>query len=37
MKIALAQLNYHVGNFNGNLALMKEAVLEAKSKHADLI
>ncbi len=37
MKIALAQLNYHVGNFVGNFALMEKAVLEAKAKHADLI
>jgi len=37
MKIALAQLNYHIGNFEGNLAKMIAAVEEAKSQHADII
>jgi NAD+ synthase (glutamine-hydrolysing) len=37
MKIALAQLNYHIGNFDGNLSVMKEAVLKAKAEKADLI
>jgi NAD+ synthase (glutamine-hydrolysing) len=37
MKIALAQLNYHIGNFEGNLAKMLEAVEKAKSQGADLI
>ncbi len=37
MKIALAQLNYHIGNFSGNLQKMLEAVAEAKSRGADLV
>lgn len=37
MKIAIAQLNYHIGNFNGNLQKMLKATAEAKSKGADLI
>ena len=32
MKIALAQLNYHIGNFDGNLAKMLEAVEKAKAQ-----
>ncbi len=37
MNIALAQLNYHIGNFDGNLSVMKDAVLKAKAEKADLI
>jgi NAD+ synthase (glutamine-hydrolysing) len=37
MKIAIAQLNYHIGNFEGNLQKMLKATLEAKGKGADLI
>ncbi|MBK9982538.1 MAG: NAD+ synthase [Saprospiraceae bacterium] len=37
MKIAIAQLNYHIGNFDGNLQKMLKATAEAKSKGADLI
>jgi NAD+ synthase (glutamine-hydrolysing) len=37
MKIALAQLNYHIGNFEGNLAKMLKAVEKAKAEKADLI
>ncbi|MFN3529670.1 MAG: NAD+ synthase [Bacteroidia bacterium] len=37
MKIALAQLNYHTGNFEANTAQMLEAVAQAKSAGADLI
>jgi NAD+ synthase (glutamine-hydrolysing) len=37
MKIALAQLNYHIGNFEGNLAQMQAAVVKAKSLKADII
>ncbi|MEN9611767.1 MAG: hypothetical protein RLZZ628_2581, partial [Bacteroidota bacterium] len=37
MKIALAQLNYHIGNFEGNLAHMQAAVVKAKSLKADII
>ncbi len=37
MKIAIAQLNYHIGNFDGNLKKMLRATAEAKSKGADLI
>lgn len=37
MKIAVAQLNYHIGNFEGNLAKMQDAVHWAKGEGADLI
>ena len=37
MKIALAQLNYHIGNFEGNLRKMLAAVEAAKSQGADLV
>ncbi|MCB0529308.1 MAG: NAD+ synthase [Saprospiraceae bacterium] len=37
MKIALAQLNYHIGNFEGNLKKMLEAVAAAEKEGADLI
>ena len=37
MRIAIAQLNFHVGNFEGNLARMLEAVNRAESAGADLI
>jgi len=37
MKIALAQLNYHIGNFEANLQKMKMRVHLAKDQHADLI
>lgn len=37
MKIAIAQLNYHIGNFEGNLRKMLDAVTEAKLKGADVV
>ncbi len=37
MKIALAQLNYHIGNFENNALKIKESVCRAKEKSADLI
>ena len=37
MKIALAQLNFFVGDFEGNLAKMLQAVEEAKTQGADLV
>ncbi|MEI6411729.1 MAG: nitrilase-related carbon-nitrogen hydrolase, partial [Bacteroidota bacterium] len=37
MKIAIAQLNYHIGNFEGNLQKMLDAVEKAKEQHADLV
>ncbi|MCK4879451.1 MAG: NAD+ synthase [Bacteroidales bacterium] len=37
MKIALAQLNYLIGDFEGNLAKITGAVSEATSKGADLV
>ncbi len=37
MKISVAQLNYHIGNFEGNLAKMLDAVAQAKNEQADLI
>jgi NAD+ synthase (glutamine-hydrolysing) len=37
MRIALAQLNYHIGNFDGNVRKMIDAVAEAKSREADIV
>lgn len=37
MKIAIAQLNYHIGNFEGNAAKILDAVATAKSQGADIV
>lgn len=37
MKIALAQLNYHIGNFEQNISRICESIRWAQSEHADLI
>lgn len=37
MRIAIAQLNFHIGDFEGNLAKMLAAVEDAKVQHADLV
>lgn len=37
MKIAVAQLNYHIGNFEGNLTKMLDHVSKAKESGADII
>ncbi len=37
MKIALAQLNYHVGNFEGNVSKIKSSIQSAKDAGADLV
>ncbi|MCB9309998.1 MAG: NAD+ synthase [Lewinellaceae bacterium] len=37
MKISIAQINYHIGNFEGNLNNMKRAIDEAKSQNCDLV
>ena len=37
MKIALAQLNYHIGNFDGNLNKMLAATSQAKKQGADVV
>lgn len=37
MKITLAQLNYHIGNFESNLHKMLDAVALAKEKGSDII
>jgi NAD+ synthase (glutamine-hydrolysing) len=37
MKIALAQLNYHIGNFESNIQKIIHAVQKAKKQKADLI
>ncbi|MFK7982024.1 MAG: NAD+ synthase [Saprospiraceae bacterium] len=37
MKIAVAQLNFHVGNFEGNLQKMLAAVKTAKKQKADIV
>lgn len=37
MKIALAQLNYHIGNFEYNTKKIIENILQAKNQGADLV
>ncbi|MEL7118275.1 MAG: NAD+ synthase [Bacteroidota bacterium] len=37
MKITIAQLNYHIGNFEGNVKKMLEAIEKAKAENSDLI
>jgi NAD+ synthase (glutamine-hydrolysing) len=37
MKIALAQLNFHIGNFASNTEKIKAAILRAKKEGADLV
>lgn len=37
MKITIAQLNYHIGNFKGNLEKMEAAIDQAKVEKADII
>lgn len=37
MKIALAQLNYHIGNFSGNVAKMRQAIGQARDQGANLV
>ncbi len=37
MKVAIAQLNFHIGDFDGNLKKMTKAVESAKKEKADLI
>ncbi len=37
MRIALAQLDYHIGNFEGNLSKMLASIESAKKQGADLI
>ncbi len=37
MKIALAQINYHIGNFENNFKKISDAIGKAKAEKADLI
>ncbi len=37
MKIALAQINYHIGNFENNFKRIQDAIRDAKAQSADLI
>ena len=37
MKISLAQINYHVGNFDLNSKLIIEAIDRAKTRSSDLV
>ncbi|HIA12818.1 MAG TPA: NAD+ synthase [Flavobacteriales bacterium] len=37
MKIALAQLNYHIGNFDSNVRKIKDVIARAKEQNADLV
>lgn len=37
MKIALAQLNYHIGNFADNILKINQSIIRAKNEGADLV
>ena len=37
MKIAIAQLNYHIGDFEGNVSKMLKTIATAKSQQADIV
>lgn len=37
MKIAIAQLNYHIGNFGGNVSQMLASIDRAKKDEADIV
>ena len=37
MKIALAQQNYHIGNFESNFEKIRTAIVEAKHNHTDIV
>jgi len=37
MKIALAQLNYHIGHFEANISKIKKAIQRAREAQADLV
>lgn len=37
MKIALAQLNYHIGNFEDNVRKIKHAIDKAKNERSDIV
>jgi NAD+ synthase (glutamine-hydrolysing) len=37
LKIALAQLNYHIGNFTDNVRKIRESIARAKAENVDLV
>jgi len=37
MKIALAQLNYHIGNFENNIAKIRKTIATARAQKADIV
>ena len=37
MRIALAQLNYHIGDFENNISQIKSYIYKAKSLPADVV
>ncbi len=37
MKISIAQLNYHIGNFERNKSLITDAIIKAKAERSDLV
>ena len=37
MKIALAQLNYHIGNFDGNVSKIIDHINKAKADQVDIV
>ncbi len=37
LKIAIAQINYHIGHFDGNIQKMTDAIQEATNKGAEII
>ncbi|MBP5473231.1 MAG: NAD+ synthase, partial [Bacteroidales bacterium] len=37
MKISIAQLNYHIGDFTKNVGLITDAIDKAKQEEADIV
>src|SRR5690606_21307751 len=37
LKIAIAQINYHIGHFDGNIQKMTDAIREATNRGAEII
>ena len=37
MRITVAQLNYHIGNFEGNVSKILDAIAQAKSEQSDIV
>ncbi len=37
MRIAIAQLNYHIGDFDGNISLIRDSIKRSKEQGAELV